>query len=120
MLLFNNFAMFEDGTIRKIDNKEEHDKFLVSRAGYRYWYDKIEIIDVFTIEEFRGHGYAGEVITWLLEYLKEKYPEKEIFLKVLETNINAIKLYKRLGFVVTNKFVDGIEEQTILTMEIKG
>lgn len=45
----------------------------------------------------RGLGIGGKVLDWSLDYLKKNNFDK-VNLEVLNTNINAIKLYKKKGF----------------------
>ena len=55
------------------------------------------IFDVYIKEEYRGRGYAGEMIRLLLEYLHKRGIETA-YLAVSRTNNNAIRAYKKAGF----------------------
>lgn len=54
-----------------------------------------EIINVATIPSFRNQGVA----TQLLEYVINTIESKDIFLEVSTTNLSAIELYTKVGFV---------------------
>ena len=56
------------------------------------------IFDVFINATYRGNGYAGEMIHRLMYYLHEKGIETA-YLAVSVANENAIKAYKKTGFV---------------------
>lgn len=64
------------------------------------------IFGVFVSEQFRGYGYAGEMIRQLLNYLHLKGIETA-YLAVSCINGNAIKAYKKAGFSIVrdNTFV---------------
>ena len=57
-------------------------------------YDRCEIIDVFTLNEYQNMGYASTLIN---EIIKD-YKINNITLEVSTLNENAIKLYTKLGF----------------------
>lgn len=57
-------------------------------------YDRCEIIDVFTLNEYQNKGYASALIN---EIIKD-YRINNITLEVSTLNENAIKLYTKLGF----------------------
>ena len=56
------------------------------------------ICDVFVNEQFRGRGYAGEMIRQLMEYLHEKGIDAA-HLAVAKTNKSAIRAYEQTGFI---------------------
>lgn len=80
--------------------------FLMKKGGTEILY-KIRNIDAYvfavrTFEEFRGRGYAGEMISLLAEHLKRNGHE-EMYLTVKKDNSSAIKVYDRLGFKLIGK-----------------
>lgn len=56
------------------------------------------IYNVLTDDNFRGRGYAGEMLRLLSEYLHGKSIDKA-YLAVSTNNIPAIRAYKKAGFV---------------------
>ncbi len=48
--------------------------------------------------EFRGHGYGREALLEVMEFLLNSLKLREIFLGVDLKNIDAISLYRNLGF----------------------
>lgn len=79
---------------------KENDE-IVSFILYSSIYENIEIIDVFTKEEYRNKGY----IKLLLNTLINENKDKNITLEVSEKNYLAISVYEKLGFkkVATRK-----------------
>ena len=59
-------------------------------------FDVVNIVDVFTKEEYRRKGYSYK----LFSYLINKYKDVKFMLEVRSRNVSAIKLYLKLGFVV--------------------
>lgn len=57
-------------------------------------YEKCEIIDIFTEEEYRKQGIALS----LIKEIEKDFAVENITLEVREDNIAAIKLYEKLGF----------------------
>ena len=50
-------------------------------------------------EEFRGQGYGGEAINWVLDWAFQHAGLHRIGLSAFSYNHNALKLYRKLGFV---------------------
>ncbi|WP_102275364.1 GNAT family N-acetyltransferase [Cytobacillus massiliigabonensis] len=48
--------------------------------------------------EFTGKGYGDSFFTYILEYIKKTYNDKNIRLTVAKFNHRAIHLYEKLGF----------------------
>ena len=77
--------------------------------GYLYYsliYDRIEINQIEVLEEERRKGIASK----LMEYLIKN--NLSITLEVKKTNIAAIKLYEKYGFVkvaVRKDYYDGVD-----------
>lgn len=82
--------------------------FLMKRGGREVLY-KIETIDAYlfavrVFDEFRGRSYAGEMITHLVNKLREEGVES-LYLTVKKNNASAIRVYEKLGFdLIGSKF----------------
>ena len=59
--------------------------------------DECNIGNIVTAREHRGHGYATNVMSVLLNILRQN-EIKKVFLEVENDNVPAIALYKKLGF----------------------
>jgi ribosomal-protein-alanine N-acetyltransferase len=59
--------------------------------------DQIDIIWIYVDKEYRRQGYASE----LIDYLSKKV-NRSIMIEVNENNIEAINLYKKMGFELIN------------------
>ena len=64
--------------------------------------DFIEIYSIFVVPEFRNKGVAKNFLDCCLKYCKEN-KLKKIVLDVNETNINAIKFYKKHNFIFSGR-----------------
>ena len=59
----------------------------------RLWLDRL-LIDA----RFQGRGYGRAALEALLERLSREYPEKDVYLSVIEGNDVATRLYEQYGF----------------------
>jgi predicted GNAT family acetyltransferase len=63
--------------------------------------DYIEVSAVITHPDHTGKGYAKQLVTHTVNAVFEQ--NKTPFLHVSESNVGAIKLYKKLGFQTRTK-----------------
>lgn len=56
-----------------------------------------------TIKEYRGKGLASQIFEYSIPYLKD-INIQQYLLEVLQHNLAAISIYKKLGFIVTREF----------------
>ncbi|MDI3517612.1 MAG: diamine N-acetyltransferase [Thermotogota bacterium] len=56
------------------------------------------------LKAYRGKGIAKKSSTLLINYVFNNLPVRKIYLYVFEDNVDAIKLYERLGFEVEGIF----------------
>ncbi|MGL4346169.1 MAG: GNAT family N-acetyltransferase [Cellulosilyticaceae bacterium] len=56
-----------------------------------------------------GKGYGEEAATWLLNYMKHKYPQMTLFADVVADNIASEKILLKLGFSVVEEIPMGFE-----------
>ncbi len=71
--------------------------FNLHRGSYIY------IDDLSTVPEYRGHGYAGKLIDWILDYAKaEGYHQVHLDSGVTLERTEAHRLYLNKRFVVTS------------------
>ncbi|MEZ0128860.1 GNAT family N-acetyltransferase [Flavobacterium sp. LBUM151] len=88
-LLGNYFGIFKDNQ-------------LVAITGERMkMNDFTEVSAIITHPDHTGKGYAKQLITHVVNAIFEE--NKIPFLHVIESNIGAIKLYEKLGFVTRRK-----------------
>ena len=88
---------------------------LVGYLKYEVTFEVVNIIDVFVEENYRNRGIATKLFENLLKNVK---PEK-FMLEVNENNVNAIKLYKKFGFVNIHVRKKYYKEGDALIMELK-
>ena len=51
----------------------------------------------------RGLGYGAKIIRLMIDAIQKEIPSKQVELRVFKYNTNAIKLYKKEGFVIQEK-----------------
>ena len=88
---------------------------LVGYLKYEVTFEVVNIINVFVEENYRNRGIATKLFENLLKNVK---PEK-FMLEVNENNVNAIKLYKKFGFVNIHVRKKYYKEGDALIMELK-
>lgn len=67
--------------------------------------DKDAKLGIYIAEkEYRGRGIGREVIEILTDIAFNKMKIEKVYLNVRETNINAIRCYKRCGFEITDTY----------------
>jgi GNAT superfamily N-acetyltransferase len=75
----------------------EWDRAPAGRLYVARWSDEIRIIDIALLPEFRGRGIGTRLITQLVDEGRRR--RKRVSIHVEKVN-PALRLYKRLGFVV--------------------
>lgn len=83
------FGIYEKTNLQMVGYLSIKDIDYISRTGY---------FGIIMRKGFRGKGYSKEAITIFFNYLKKYIGIRKITLQVLAININAIELYKKLGF----------------------
>lgn len=86
---------------------KENDNILsVVRFEYKYSIDnldmknKVLITGLATLEDFRNRGIASKVLQKGIGKVLKDTPSFQICLGVNKDNVNAINLYKKLGFII--------------------
>lgn len=59
-------------------------------------------------DEYRGKGVGKIAMDWLIDYGFNKLKLNKINIGVVEKNISAVKLYKKLGFKIEGTMVDEV------------
>lgn len=79
--------------------------------------DVINIVDVLTHEEYRRQGVSESIFKYIINYYKDK--KDKIMLEVRKSNIPAINLYKKLGFITIHERKNYYKDDDALIMEVK-
>lgn len=109
-LIKTNFSNVND--IENIINSNEiigyyDNNMLVGFLIYKKLYEVIELLYIVVDPVYRRHGIGYSLICEL-----KKQEHDKIILEVSVDNKNAIKLYKKCGFIIINirkKYYDGID-----------
>lgn len=83
----------------------ENEKSIVGYILFNQILDEAEIYKIVVSKDFRKKQIAFKIMEFLLEDL-QKNDVKKIFLEVRKSNIPAINLYKKCGFINIREIVD--------------
>lgn len=74
------------------------DGVVIGYVFFRFVFDEGEVLRICTRTEFRKMQIASRLMDMILNFAEEKKINK-IFLEVRRSNISAISLYKKFGFI---------------------
>ncbi len=82
------------------------------------WIDtpQAQIINLLIMPEYQGQNYSIVLMDFMMDYLKS-YEVKEITLEVRQSNIRAIRLYEKYGFVqaaIRRQYYDNGEDAFLM------
>ena len=83
----------------------EKENIIVGYVLFNQILDEAEIYKIVVSKNFRNKQIAFKIIEFLLDELK-KNNVKKIFLEVRKSNIPAISLYKKCGFINIREIID--------------
>ncbi len=83
----------------------EKENIIVGYVLFNQILDEAEIYKIVVSKEFRKKQIAFKIVEFLLDELK-KNNVKKIFLEVRKSNIPAISLYKKCGFINIREIID--------------
>ncbi|KAF9884860.1 hypothetical protein FE257_001203 [Aspergillus nanangensis] len=72
---------------------------LFNDNGVEYYHHRNATVGISLAEEFRGKGYGGEAMNWALDWAFEMAGLHRVSLNAFSYNENAVKLYRKLGFI---------------------
>lgn len=112
---FNNYDILNQLSVYKITANPFNEVIvyienneILGFLDYSVMYERAEINYIFVREQYRCNGIASK----LLDYMFSNIDVNETTLEVNITNINAIKLYKKMGFKEVNirkGYYDGVD-----------
>ena len=79
--------------------------------------DDVNIVDVFTYEEYRRQGVSENIFKYIMNYYKDK--KNRLMLEVRSKNIPAVSLYEKLGFKCIYVRKNYYKDDDALIMEVK-
>ncbi len=83
----------------------ENENIIVGYVLFNQILDEAEIYKIVVSKNFRNKQIAFKIVEFLLDELK-KNDVKKIFLEVRKSNIPAISLYKKCGFINIREIID--------------
>lgn len=94
-MIIENTCKFDNPFLKQVDYYV--DKKIVGSMKYSIMYERMELEDIFVIEEYKNQ----KIGTKLMSYLISEAIENRVInitLEVRQSNFIAIKLYKNFGF----------------------
>ena len=74
-----------------------------SKIGYivgRTIHDELNIYNLAILEKYRNKGFASKLLCYVFEHMNTEI--NSIYIEVRETNIKALKFYRKFGFIEYN------------------
>ncbi|MBQ6976745.1 MAG: GNAT family N-acetyltransferase [Selenomonadaceae bacterium] len=87
-------SAYLEGYVFVVDEKIIGYGILAKSFSTEFGGECIWIEDIFIEKNFRGKGFG----TRFLNFVKEKYPDKNLGLEVESDNVEAVAAYKKFGF----------------------
>lgn len=111
-----SFKNLDQKFLKIFENETE-----IGNLEYTLAADEAQIIDLLIRPEYRGQGYGKKLLHEFLTTLEPKY--SYAILEVRETNLAAINLYKKFGFIQIdlrkNYYKDPVENALLMKKILK-
>ena len=99
---------------------DEETELVVGYAGVWMMYDSANITNIAVHPDYRKTGLGGKMLELLIDISKEQKMDN-ITLEVRVSNVPAIALYKKYGFLeegIRKRYYQGNEDALIMTKEL--
>ena len=99
---------------------DEETELVVAYAGVWMMYDSANITNIAVHPDYRKTGLGGKMLELLIDISKEQKMDN-ITLEVRVSNVPAIALYKKYGFLeegIRKRYYQGNEDALIMTKEL--
>ena len=91
---------------------------IIGAVAVRHLDDKAcELKSLYLLQEYHGRGYGGKLLNTAVSLAKKLGYEK-MYLDSLSTSTRAIKLYKKSGFVDTEKYNDSTRSDVFMVLDL--
>ena len=78
-----------------------------------------ELKSLYLLQEYHGRGYGRKLLNTAVS-LAKKLGYAKMYLDSLSTSTRAIALYKKSGFVDTEKYNDSIRSDVFMVLELNN
>lgn len=79
--------------------KAEENEQILGYGSVQIILDEGQVCNIAVDEEYRNKGIGKSILNSIINLCKER-DVKKVFLEVSETNVNALGLYKKVGFTI--------------------
>lgn len=114
----DNFSDDEPSRYADCDNKFNY-KNVVKKSDF---YSNRFVIYLYNFEidsEYQGKGYGSKFMDKVVKSIKRLFPNNDgIYLSVFKDNINAVRIYSKVGFVVIKEL--NYNEGDVLEMKLRN
>ena len=78
-----------------------------------------ELKSLYLLEKYHGRGYGKNLLQKAVLFAKE-YGYEKMYLDSLSTSEKAVALYRKTGFVDTEKYNDSVRSDVFMVLNLKG
>lgn len=78
-----------------------------------------ELKSLYLLEEYHGRGYGRKLLDTAIDFAKN-YGYEKMYLDSLSTSTRAVALYRKSGFVDTEKYNDSVRSDVFMVLNLKG
>ena len=78
-----------------------------------------ELKSLYLLEKYHGRGYGRKLLDTAIGFAKN-YGYKKMYLDSLSTSTRAVALYRKNGFVDTEKYNDSVRSDVFMVLNLKG
>ncbi len=78
-----------------------------------------ELKSLYLLEKYHGRGYGKNLLQKAILFAKE-YGYEKMYLDSLSTSEKAVALYRKTGFVDTEKYNDSVRSDVFMVLNLKG
>jgi ribosomal protein S18 acetylase RimI-like enzyme len=78
-----------------------------------------ELKSLYLLEKYHGRGYGRKLLDMAIDFAKN-YGYEKMYLDSLSTSTRAVALYRKNGFVDTEKYNDSVRSDVFMVRNLKG
>lgn len=78
-----------------------------------------ELKSLYLLEKYHGRGYGKTLLCKAISFAKE-YGYEKMYLDSLSDSQKAVALYRKIGFVDTEKYNDSVRSDVFMVLNLKG
>ena len=96
-----------------------NEKIIGAAAVHELSESDCELKSLYLLEKYHGRGYGRKLLDTAIGFAKN-YGYKKMYLDSLSTSTRAVALYRKNGFVDTEKYNDSVRSDVFMVLNLKG